>query len=198
MAHATRSSPTHWYLQPPDSVRLAEAISLPLVHGEREWPRLTIRDCLVSGAARLVPCEATRPASFTAAIRIATLAAQHGVVIAPHTAPPLHGHRVSACGASACAAASHGDHARHPIHHGLYVYSPAMHDGMLRFNARPGFGVESDWTFVKQHQASSAPVVRRRGCKARPQNPRSANRWATAVVCPPTSQAFHRYFLHSA
>ncbi len=147
--------PLHWYLQPPDYVRLAEAISIPLAHGEREWHRFTMRDFLASGALRFVQFDATRHAGFTEALRIATLAEQHGVVIAPHTAPHIHGHLVSAFGASAFAAESHGDHERNPIHHGLYVHAPAMHDGMLHLNDRPGFGVEIDWTFVKQHQASS-------------------------------------------
>ena len=146
--------PLQWYLQPPDYVRLADAISIPLAHGEREWHRFTIRDFLTSGALRFVQFDSTRHAGFTEAVRIATLAEQHGVCIAPHTAPHIHGHIVSAFGANAFAAESHGDPERNPIHHGLYVHAPEVHDGMLRLNDRPGFGVDVDWTFVKQHQAS--------------------------------------------
>jgi D-galactarolactone cycloisomerase len=144
--------PLHWYLQPADYVRLAAAVPIPLAHGEREWHRFTMRDFITSGAIRFVQFDATRHAGFTEALRIATLAEQHGVIIAPHTAPHIHAHLVSAFGTSAFAAESHGDPERQPIHHGLYTGGPVMHDGMLHLNDLPGFGVEVDWNFVKQHQ----------------------------------------------
>jgi L-alanine-DL-glutamate epimerase-like enolase superfamily enzyme len=145
--------PLHWYLQPADYVRLADAVSIPLAHGEREWHRFTIRDFITSGALRFVQFDATRHAGFTEALRIAALAEQHGVSIAPHTAPHIHGHIVSAFGASAFAAESHGDPERNPIHHGLYTAGPTVRDGRLHLNDLPGFGVDIDWAFVKKHQA---------------------------------------------
>jgi D-galactarolactone cycloisomerase len=145
--------PLHWYLQPPDYVRLAAAVSIPLAHGEREWHRFTMRDFITSGALRFVQFDATRHAGFTEALRIAYLAEQHGVCIAPHTAPHIHAHIVSAFGASAFAAESHGDTERNPIQHGLYTDGPVVHDGMLHLNDSPGFGVDIDWQFVKKHQA---------------------------------------------
>jgi D-galactarolactone cycloisomerase len=145
--------PLHWYLQPPDYVRLAAAVSIPLAHGEREWHRFTIRDFITSGALRFVQFDATRHAGFTEALRIAYLAEQHGVCIAPHTAPHIHAHIVSAFGASAFAAESHGDPERNPIHHGLYTDAPVVRDGLLHLHNAPGFGVDIDWHFVKKHQA---------------------------------------------
>jgi D-galactarolactone cycloisomerase len=145
--------PLHWYLQPADYVRLAAAVSIPLAHGEREWHRFTVRDFITSGALRFVQFDATRHAGFTEALRIATLAEQHGVIIAPHTAPHIHAHLVAAFGAHAFAAESHGDTERNPIHHGLYTAGPTMRDGMLYLNDLPGLGVDIDWSFVKKHQA---------------------------------------------
>ena len=145
--------PLHWYLQPADYVRLAAAVSIPLAHGEREWHRFTIRDFIISGALRFVQFDSTRHAGFTEALRIASLAEQHGVCIAPHSAPHLHAHIVSAFGASAFAAESHGDPERNPIHHGLYTEGPTVRNGMLHLNDLPGFGIEIDWDFVKKHQA---------------------------------------------
>ena len=49
--------PLHWYLQPADYVRLADASPIPLAHGEREWHRYTMRDFLNSGAIRYVQFE---------------------------------------------------------------------------------------------------------------------------------------------
>lgn len=145
--------PLHWYLQPADYVRLAAAVSIPLAHGEREWHRFTVRDFITSGALRFVQFDATRHAGFTEALRIAALAEQHGVIIAPHTAPHIHAHLVAAFGTHAFAAESHGDPERNPIHHGLYMAGPTMRDGMLYLNDLPGLGVDIDWGFVKQHQA---------------------------------------------
>jgi hypothetical protein len=37
--------------------------------------------------------------------------------------------------------------------HGLYTDAPVVRDGLLHLNDLPGFGVDIDWDFVKQHQA---------------------------------------------
>jgi L-alanine-DL-glutamate epimerase-like enolase superfamily enzyme len=145
--------PLHWYLQPADYVRLADAISIPLAHGEREWHRFTVRDFITSGAIRFVQFDATRHAGFTEALRIAYLAEQHRVSIAPHTAPHIHGHLVSAFGASAFGVESHGDPERHPIQHGMYTAGPEVRDGMVHLNDLPGLGIEIDWAFVDKHRA---------------------------------------------
>jgi D-galactarolactone cycloisomerase len=145
--------PLHWYLQPADYVRLADAISIPLAHGEREWTRFTMRDFITSGAIRFVQFDATRYAGFTEALRIAHLAEQHRVMIAPHTAPHIHGHIVSAFGANAFGVESHGDPERHPIQHGMYTEGPEVRDGKVYLSQLPGLGVEIDWAFVKKHRA---------------------------------------------
>jgi D-galactarolactone cycloisomerase len=112
-----------------------------------------MRDFITSGALRFVQFDATRHAGFTESLRIAHLAEQHGVTIAPHSAPHLHAHIVSAFGPRAFAAESHGDPERNPIHHGLYTEGPSVQDGMLHLNALPGFGVEVDWSFVQKYRA---------------------------------------------
>jgi L-alanine-DL-glutamate epimerase-like enolase superfamily enzyme len=145
--------PLHWYLQPADYVRLAAAISIPLAHGEREWTRFTVRDFITSGAIRFVQFDATRHAGFTEALRIAHMAEQHGVIIAPHTAPHIHGHLVSAFGDRAFGVESHGDPDRHPVQHGMYTAGAEVRNGMVHLNDLPGFGVEIDWAFVKKHRA---------------------------------------------
>src|SRR6202008_3380213 len=86
----------HWYLQPADFARLAAEEPIPLAHGERELSRFTVRDFITTGGIRYVQFDATRAAGFTEALRIAHLAEQHGVMLAPHTAPELHGHLVLA------------------------------------------------------------------------------------------------------
>ena len=142
--------PLHWHLQPVDYVRLANASPVPLAHGEREWTRFTIRDFIDSGALKYVQFDSTRHAGFTESLRIAHFAEQKGVLIAPHTAPQIHGHLVSAFGEASFGAESHGGHDRHPIQHHLYTKSSEMRDGMVHLSDDPGFGVEIDWAYVEQ------------------------------------------------
>ena len=142
--------PLHWHLQPADYMRLANASPIPLAHGEREWTRFTIRDFIDSGALKYVQFDSTRHAGFTESLRIAHLAEQKGVSIAPHTAPQIHGHLVSAFGDAAFGAESHGGHDRHPIQHHLYSKSADVHGGMVHLNDEAGFGVEVDWSYVSK------------------------------------------------
>ncbi len=71
-------------------------------------------------------------------------------MIAPHTAPHIHGHLVSAFGDAAFGAESHGGHHRHPIQHHLYKKAAQVSDGILHLNDDPGFGIEIDWTYVNK------------------------------------------------
>ncbi len=141
--------PLHWHLQPADYVRLANASPIPLAHGEREWTRFTIRDFIDSGALKYVQFDSTRHAGFTESLRIAHLAEQQGVLIAPHTAPQIHGHLVSAFGDAAFSAESHGGHDRHPIQHQLYIGGADVRDGMVHLNDSPGFGVDINWDYAE-------------------------------------------------
>jgi D-galactarolactone cycloisomerase len=145
--------PLHWYLQPADFVRLAAATSIPLAHGERELTRFTVRDFIAAGAIRYVQFDSTRYAGFTEALRVAQLAEQHGVMIAPHTVPELHGHLVAAFPRCGFGVESHVDDHRDPVSHGLYRERAQVKESYLHLNDRPGFGVEIDWSFVEKHRA---------------------------------------------
>jgi len=145
--------PLHWYLQPADFVRLAQATPIPLAHGERELTRFTVRDFIASGAIRYAQFDATRYAGFTEALRVAALAEQHDVMIAPHTAPELHGHLLAAYPRCGFAVESHGDAGRDPVSFGLYRERAQARDSYVHLNDKPGFGVEIDWEFVKRNRA---------------------------------------------
>jgi L-alanine-DL-glutamate epimerase-like enolase superfamily enzyme len=144
--------PLHWYLQPADFARLAAATPIPLAHGERELTRFTIRDFIVSGGIRYVQFDATRAAGFTEALRIAALAEQHGVMVAPHTAPELHGHLVLALPRCGFGVEGHGGPAEDPLGYGLFKDHPVLRDGYLHIGDRPGFGLEVDWALVDKHR----------------------------------------------
>ena len=145
--------PLHWYLQPADFARLAAATPIPLAHGERELTRFTIRDFVVSGGVRYVQFDGTRYAGFTEALRVAALAEQLGAMIAPHTAPELHGHLVAAFPRGGFGVETHGGPDSDPLAFGLFRDHPHLADGHIRLADRPGFGLEIDWDFVRAHPA---------------------------------------------
>lgn len=145
--------PLHWYLQPADFARLAAATTIPLAHGERELTRFTVREFIASGAIRYVQFDATRYAGFTEALRVAQFAEQHGIRIAPHHAPELHAHLVSAFPRSGYCVESHGAPDRDPVWSGLFTERAEIRDGYVYLNDQPGFGIAIDWRFVEAHRA---------------------------------------------
>jgi L-alanine-DL-glutamate epimerase-like enolase superfamily enzyme len=146
--------PLHWYLQPLDFTRLAAATPIPLAHGEREISRFTVRDFVATGAIRFVQFDATRYGGFTEALRVAALAEQFGVRIAPHHAPELHGHLVAAYPRCGFGVESHGEPERDPIWYGLFSERAQLKDGWVHLNEKPGFGTEIDMKFVARHRAA--------------------------------------------
>ena len=144
--------PLHWYLQPADFARLAAATPIPLAHGERELTRFTVRDFIVEGGIRYVQFDATRAAGLTEALRIAALAEQHGVIVAPHSAPEIHGHLVLALPRCAFGVESHGGPDSDPLAHGLFQEHRELRDGHLHFGDQPGLGIEPDCKFVERYR----------------------------------------------
>jgi len=145
--------PLHWYLQPADFARLAAATPIPLAHGERELTRFTVRDFITQGAVRYVQFDATRTAGFSEALRVAALAEQHGAMVAPHTAPEIHGHLVLALPRCAFGVESHGGPETDPLAHGLFREHPELRNGHIHIGDKPGFGLDPDWAFVERHRA---------------------------------------------
>jgi D-galactarolactone cycloisomerase len=144
--------PLHWYLQPSDFCTLAAATPIPLAHGERELHRFTVRDFMTSGAIRYVQFDSTRHAGFTEGLRIATLAEQLGVRIAPHQVPEMHAHLCAAFPNASFAVETSGT--PDPMSAGMYSRRAPIRDGYVHVDDAPGFGLEIDWDFIKRHRAS--------------------------------------------
>ena len=143
--------PLHWYLQPADFLRLAAATTIPLAHCERELTRFSVRDFVTLGAIRFVQFDSTRFAGFTEALRVAHLAEQCGVRIAPHLAPELHTHLVAAFPKACFGVETLGNAMRDPLTLGIYKQHPKLEGGHIPPGAAPGFGVEIDWEFVRRY-----------------------------------------------
>jgi len=136
--------PLHWYLGPADFRRVADVSPIPLAHGEREWHRYAVRDFVDSGAIRYVQFDGTRFSGFTEALRVAEYAAQANVRIAPHEAPHVHGHLVSAFEADAYGAEVIAAEGFRPILDAIYDGGPTVEDGRLHLPDAPGFGLDVD------------------------------------------------------
>jgi L-alanine-DL-glutamate epimerase-like enolase superfamily enzyme len=145
--------PLHWYLQPADFKRLAEATPIPLAHGERELTRFTVRDFIANGAVRYVQFDSTRAAGFTESVRIAHLAEQFGARIAPHQVPELHAHLCAAFPNASFGVEVNGNPARNPVWEGMYRSRAQIANSHVELNDQPGFGIEIDWEFVARHKA---------------------------------------------
>jgi L-alanine-DL-glutamate epimerase-like enolase superfamily enzyme len=146
--------PLHWYLQPADYVKLAAASPIPLAHGERELTRFTMRDFIASGALRFAQFDATRYGGFTEGIRVAHLAEQYGVRIAPHLAPEFHTHLCLAFPSASFAVETIGNTVRDILGQGLYRNAPTVRNGEVHVHDAPGFGFDIDWDFAKRYAAA--------------------------------------------
>ena len=141
--------PLHWYLTPPDYVRLAANSSIPLGHGEREWHRFSARDYIDSGALRYIQFDSARFGGITEGLRVGLYAEQRNVMVQPHSWPHLHAHIASALGNAAYGAESVPDPGAHPIHHRIFQGGAYYKNGRLHLTEAPGFGLEVDWKQVK-------------------------------------------------
>jgi D-galactarolactone cycloisomerase len=145
--------PLHWYLQPADYVRLAAASPIPLAHGERELTRFTMRDFMTSGALRFAQFDSTRYAGFTEGLRVAHVAEQFNVRIAPHLSPEVHTHLCVAFPSASFAVETIGNTVRDVLGLGIYKNGPQVKNGEVHITDAPGFGMEIDWDFVNQYRA---------------------------------------------
>ncbi|HXF65770.1 MAG TPA: mandelate racemase/muconate lactonizing enzyme family protein, partial [Burkholderiales bacterium] len=145
--------PLHWYLTPADFARLARSTRIPLAHGERELTRHSVRDFVAAGAIRYVQFDATRAGGFTEALRVAQLAEQHGVMIAPHLAPEVHAHLVAAFPGAGFGVEVHGGPERDPLWFGIFTERAEVRGGFVHLTDKPGFGLGIDWEFVERHRA---------------------------------------------
>jgi len=143
--------PLYWYLQPADFQRLSAATPIPLAHCERELTRFTVRDFIASGTVSFVQFDSTRHAGFTESLRIAGVAEQFGVRIAPHQVPEMHAHLCAAFSGASFGVETSGN--RDPLWLGMYAKRAQIREGYVHLDETPGFGIELDWKFIDRHRA---------------------------------------------
>lgn len=133
--------PVHWY----DSVwglgQVAAATTIPIASGESELHRWGCRDLILHGGIRVMQFDATRAGGVTEWLRVAAYAASHGVVMAPHHDPQVHGQLIAAV-ANGHVQEVFPNPVRDPLWDELFDGKPEVIDGILHVPDRPGFGFE--------------------------------------------------------
>jgi D-galactarolactone cycloisomerase len=156
-AHAFEPFDIHWLEEPVawfDPVfglaRLGQATSIPLASGERELHRFGCRDLVDRTPIRYLQFDCTRAGGVTEWLRAAAYASAHGVLMAPHHDPQIHGHLVAAV-ENGHVLEVFPNPARDPVWEGLFAEQPRMAEGEVLLGERPGLGLVLDHDFVQRH-----------------------------------------------
>jgi L-alanine-DL-glutamate epimerase-like enolase superfamily enzyme len=146
--------PVAWFDPIFGLARVGAQTRIPLASGERELHRFACRDLIDHTPIRYMQFDCTRAGGITEWLRVAAYASAHGVLMAPHHDPQIHGHLV--------AAAENGhllelfpNAARDPVWAGLFCRKPEVREGTVILPERPGLGVELDRDFVAHHLTDS-------------------------------------------
>lgn len=135
--------PTGWFDSVFGLARVGATTTIHLASGERELHRFGCRDLVDHTPIRFLQFDCTRAGGVTEWLRVAAYASAHGVLMAPHHDPQIHGHLL--------AAVSNGhiqevfpNPVRDPLWNRLFVEQPQVLDGELLLSDRPGLGVTLD------------------------------------------------------
>lgn len=146
--------PVAWFDPVFGLARVGAQTRIPLASGERELHRFACRDLIDHTPIRYMQFDCTRAGGITEWLRVAAYASAHGVLMAPHHDPQIHGHLV--------AAAENGhvvelfpNAARDPVWNGLFRHRPDVREGTVILPERPGLGIELDLEFVTHHRSAS-------------------------------------------
>lgn len=133
--------PVHWY----DGVfglgQVAAATTIPIASGESELHRWGCRDLILHGGIRVMQFDATRAGGVTEWLRVAAYAASHGIVMAPHHDPQIHGHLIAAV-PNGHVQEVFPNPVRDPLWDTLFEGRPDIVNGVLHVPNRPGFGFD--------------------------------------------------------
>jgi L-alanine-DL-glutamate epimerase-like enolase superfamily enzyme len=133
--------PVHWYDGVFGLAQVAAATTIPIASGESELHRWGCRDVILHGGIRVMQFDATRAGGVTEWLRVAAYAASHGIVMAPHHDPQVHGHVIAAV-PNGHVQEVFPNPVRDPLWAELFTGQPEIADGILHVPDRPGFGFD--------------------------------------------------------
>ena len=143
--------PLHWYDATRGLGKLAACTRVPLASGESEIHSNAVRDQIDLGGIRYVQWDCTRAGGLTEGLRIAAYALAHGVQIAYHHDPQVHGPLMAAQSHGFCVE-SFPSVPRDPFWHHVLTRKPELKAGKVTLNDDPGFGVDIDWKMVENYR----------------------------------------------
>ena len=143
--------PLQWHDATRGLGRLAACTRVPLASGESEIHSNIVRDQIDLGSIRFVQWDCTRAGGLTEGLRIAAYAMAHGVQIAYHHDPQIHGHLMAAQSHGYCVE-SFPSIPRDPFWHQVLTVKPKLEAGKLTLGDEPGFGFEVDWKMIERYK----------------------------------------------
>ena len=146
--------PVQWYDPVFGLGQVAAATTIPIASGESELHRWGCRDLILHGGIRTMQFDATRAGGVTEWLRVAAYAASHGILMAPHHDPQVHGHLLGAV-PNGHVQEVFPNPVRDPLWPDLFVGKPEIVDGVLHLPDRPGFGFDLHPEALKRFGATT-------------------------------------------
>ena len=135
--------PTAWFDPVFGLARVGAATTIPLASGERELHRFGCRDLVDHTPIRFLQFDCTRAGGVTEWLRVAAYASAHGVLMAPHHDPQIHGHLLAAV-PNGHIQEVFPNAVRDPLWSRLFSEQPQVLHGELVLGDRPGLGLTLD------------------------------------------------------
>ena len=135
--------PVAWFDPVAGLARVAAATSIPIASGEHELHRFACRDLVDRGAVEILQFDATRAGGITEWLRVAAYAGAHGIAMAPHHDPQVHGHLLGAV-PNGLIQEVFPNVVRDPLWDGLFAERPVIEGGIMQLPDRPGLGIVLD------------------------------------------------------
>jgi L-alanine-DL-glutamate epimerase-like enolase superfamily enzyme len=151
--------PTHWY-DPVDGLgQVSQSTTIPTASGESALHRWECRALMDRSGIQIMQFDATRAGGVTEWLKVADYAAQHGIMMAPHHDPQVHGHLVAAVG-NGHILEFFPDRERDPLWFEIYSRQPEIANGVCHLLPDPGFGFDFDWDAVAARRVGPILEVR--------------------------------------
>ena len=150
--------PLHWYDPVFGLGKVSSATTIPTASGESALHRWACRDLIDHSGIRIMQFDATRAGGITEWMRVASYAAHHGLLMAPHHDPQIHGHMVAAVD-NGHVLEFFPNKRRDPLWFELYQTQPQIASGLCTLPDEPGLGFSFDWQAVERRRVGDPRVA---------------------------------------
>jgi L-alanine-DL-glutamate epimerase-like enolase superfamily enzyme len=142
-------------------VSLRQQLETPLAAGENEFGVQGFRELLRAKAVDIIQPDASRTGGISECVRIARMAADFGVRVAPHTwsdavALMANAHFIAATPHSITVEI---DQTGNPFMEELLAEPPEIKDGLLSLSDRPGLGIDLNFDTVKKYELPAGQLI---------------------------------------